>query len=111
MPPETEPIPPHDPGARLAADMVQALRALHDRVAEQTAMNTDLREAVDQLTAHFEVLGRTMEIICEKKDEGKSKFSLSDFAEAYVEAADEIMPAEDDGDEDDDDGDVRAGTG
>lgn len=107
---EPDRIPPQDPGARLAADMVESLRALHDRVAEQTAMNTELREAVDQLTAHFEVLGRAMEIICEKKDEGKSKFSLSDFAEAYVEAADEIMPAED-ADEDDDDGDVRAGTG
>ncbi len=107
---DAERIPPPDPGTRLAADMVAALHALHDRVAEQTAMNTELREAVDQLTAHFEVLGRAMEIICEKKDEGKSKFSLTDFAEAYVEAADEIMPAED-GDEDDDDGDVRAGAG
>jgi len=107
--PDAERIPPADPGARLAADMVESLRALHDRVAEQTAMNTELREAVDQLTAHFEVLGRTMEIICEKKDEGKSKFSLSDFAEAYVEAADEIMPAEDDDEPGDEDPRVRTG--
>src|SRR5574342_1357402 len=100
--PDAERIPPQDPGTRLAADMISALQALHDRVAEQTAMNTELRETVDQLTAHFEVLGRAMEIICEKKDEGKSKFSLSDFAEAHVQAADEIMPADDDepGDED-----------
>ena len=107
--PDAERIPPADPGARLAADMVESLRALHDRVAEQTAMNTELREAVDQLTAHFEVFGRTMEIICEKKDEGKSKFSLSDFAEAYVEAADEIMPAEDDDEPGDEDPRVRTG--
>ena len=107
--PDAERIPPTDPGARLAADMVESLRALHDRVAEQTAMNTELREAVDQLTAHFEVLGRAMEIICDKKDEGKSKFSLSDFAEAYVEAADEIMPAEDDDEPGDEDPRVRTG--
>ena len=108
--PDAERIPPSDPGTRLAADMVESLRALHDRVAEQTAMSTELREAVDQLTAHFEVLGRAMEIICEKKDEGKSKFTLSDFAEAYVEAADEIMPAEDDDDEPGDE-DPRVRTG
>lgn len=107
---EPERIPSQDPGARLAADMVESLRALHDRVAEQTAMNTELREAVDQLTGHFEVLGRAMEIICEKKDEGKSKFSLSDFAEAYVEAADEIMPTDDDEDEPGDE-DPRVRTG
>ena len=106
---DAERIPPQDPGTRLAADMVESLRALHDRVAEQTAMSTELREAVDQLTGHFEVFGRAMEIICEKKDEGKSKFSLSDFAEAYVEAADEIMPAEDDDEPGDEDPRVRTG--
>lgn len=101
---------PNDPGARLAADMVENLRALNDRIEQSISVQAELRESVDQLVGHCEVFSRTMEILVEQADEGKNKWSLKDFAVAYLEAADEIMPAEDDEDEPgDEDPRVRVG--
>lgn len=100
---------PEDPGARLAADMVQNLRDLSEKVEQSAAMNAELRDSIDQLVGHCEVFSRTMEILVEQADEGKNKWSLKDFAAAYLEAADEIMPAEEDEDEPgDEDPRVRA---
>ncbi len=84
-----------DPGAVLAVDMIRSLAILGERIKEATGLNVELKESVDQLIGHFEVFGRAMEIVCEKAEEGKSKWTLKDFAESYVEAADEIMPSED----------------
>lgn len=92
-----------DPGAVLAADMIKALVMLGDRIESASGLQAELKESVDQLVGHCEVFGRAMEIVIEKSEEGKSKWSLRDFAEAYVEAADEIMPTEEGEAEEDDD--------
>jgi hypothetical protein len=99
--PNGKPIDPESTGPLLAAEMLKNLVILNDQLKDGHALHVELKDSVDQLIGHFEVFGRAMEIICEQKEEGKSKFNLSDFAEAYLEAADEIMPAEDEpGDED-----------
>jgi hypothetical protein len=82
-------------GNVMAADMLRNLVILNEQLQAGHHLHSELTEKVDQLIGHFEVFGRTMEIICEQKEEGKSKFSLGDFADAYLEAADEIMPADD----------------
>ena len=91
-----KPIDPDTAGPQLAAEMVRNLALLNEQMKDGQALHVELKDSVDQLIGHCEVFGRAMEIICDQKEEGKSKFSLSDFAEAYLDAADEIMPADDD---------------
>jgi hypothetical protein len=82
-------------GNVMAADMLRNLVVLNERLKDGQALHVELKDSVDQLIGHFEVFGRAMELICDQKEEGKVKFSLGDFADAYLEAADEIMPADD----------------
>lgn len=93
---------PEEPtGQLLAAEMLKNLVILNESLKDGQALHSEMKESVDTLIGHFEIFSRTMEIICEKKDEGKVKFSLSDFAEFYLEAADEIMESEDEPGEED----------
>src|ERR1700675_2113624 len=86
---------PETAGPLLAAEMLRNLVILNEGLKDGQALHAELKESVDQLIGHFEVFGRAMELICDAKEEGKSKFTLGDFADAYLEAADEIMPADD----------------
>lgn len=91
-------VDPESVGQHMAAEMLKNMVLLNERLGNGQEISSELVEKVDTLIGHFEVFGRSMEIICEKASDGKSKWSLKDFAEAYLEAADEIMP-EDDGED------------
>ena len=93
---ESERIQPPDAGARLAADMVESLRMLQERTEQSISVQVELRDSIDKLVDHCEVFTRTAEILMEKAEEGKNKWTLKDFFTSYLEAADEIMPAEED---------------
>lgn len=106
---EAERITPADPAAALAVDMVRSLVQLGDTIKSSIVLQVELKESIDQLIGHCEVFSRAMEIVVEKKEEGKVKWGLADFAESYLEAADEIMPAdgEEEAEEEDGDPDTR----
>lgn len=101
---EAERIPSSDPGTALANDMIKSIAINSKMVEESIAMQAELRDSIDKLVDHCEVFTRTAEILMEKAEEGKNKWSLKDFFTAYLEAADEIMPAEEEEDEDEPDG-------
>lgn len=102
---EAERIPVNDPATALATDMIKSLAYNTKMVEQSIAMQAELKDSIDKLVDHCEVFTRTAEILMEKAEEGKNKWSLKDFFAAYIEAADEIMPAEEDeGDEDEPDG-------
>lgn len=105
---EAERITPADPAATLAVDMVRSLVQLGDTIKSSIVLQAELKDSIDQLIGHCEVFGRAMEIVAEKKEEGKVKWTLADFAESYLEAADEIMPAEgEEGEEEEEEDDGR----
>ena len=83
-------------GQVMAADMLKNLVILNEQLQVGHELHGELKDSVDQLIGHFEVFGRAMELICEAKEEGKMKFTLGDFADAYLAAADEIMPEDED---------------
>lgn len=95
---EPDRIPEMDPATALATDMIRALTHNSKLVEASVAMQAELKDSIDKLVDHCEVFTRTTEILMEKAEEGKNKWSLKDFFASYLEAADEIMPAED-GDE------------
>jgi len=92
-------VPDGDVGGQLATEMVKQLVLLNQNMERQNILNAELQETLDELSGYHEVYGRTMEILHEQR--GKPKLGLSDLAQAYIEAADEIMPAEDEPGEED----------
>lgn len=101
---EAERIPNTDPATALATDMIKSLAYNTKMVEQSIAIQAELKESIDKLIDHCEVFTRTAEILMEKAEEGKNKWSLKDFFVSYLEAADEIMPAEDgEGPEEEDD--------
>lgn len=87
---------PESVGNQLATELVKNLVILNRTMEENQKLSVEIRDALDQFCGHMEVVNRAMEIVVEKREEGKVKFTLADFADAMVEAADEIMPAEED---------------
>ena len=86
-------------GTALATELVKQLVILNQTLKENQALMVEVKEALEDLNDAHEVICRTMEIL--HKQRGKQKMGLQDLAAAFVEAADEIMPAEDEpGDED-----------
>lgn len=92
------------PGAIIAAEMLKNLVMLNENIQKSHQMYTQLTEQLSDLADYHETYMRAAEILIEKKEEGKSKFSISDFAEALVEAAEEVM-GDGDGEEEDEPGD------
>jgi hypothetical protein len=85
-------------GQNIAAEMLKNIVILNKRMEDGQALQERLLEKLDELVGYHEVYGLTMEILQEKR--GK-KLGISDLAEAYLEAADEIMPADDEPGEED----------
>lgn len=79
-------------GQNIAAEMLKNLILLNKRLEDGQVLQERLLEKLDEMVGYHEVYGLMMEILQEKR--GK-KLGLSDLAEAYLEAADEIMPADD----------------
>ena len=93
--------PDSDVGTHMAAKLIEQLVLLNHNMEQNRVLFTDIFDKLDDLTGYHETLGRAFELVLEKSEEGKSKWSLKDFAEAMVDAADEIMPAEDEPGEED----------
>jgi hypothetical protein len=90
-----------DRGTQLAAELVRQLAILNENMEANREIFLEIRDGLDELAGHHEVVSRAMELLLDQADEGKLKWSLRDLASAMVAAADEIMPAEDEpGDED-----------
>jgi hypothetical protein len=87
-------------GTILAANMIEQLTLLNVRLGELIAISGELHSLMDTLCGHFDVVHRAMELSTEL--EGKVKITIVDFAKKWVDAADEILPE----DEEPDDGDV-----
>lgn len=85
-------------GQNIAAEMLKNLVILNENMKTGQEMQEKLLEKLDELVGYHEVYGLMMEILQEKR--GK-KLGISDLAEAYMEAADEIMPADDEPGEED----------
>ena len=86
-------------GTALATELVKQLVILNQTLKENQALMVEVKEALEDLNDAHEVICRTMEIL--HKQRGKQKMGLQDLAAAFVEAADEIMPAEDEPGEED----------
>lgn len=92
---------PHDPAPVLAAQMVENMARLNENIVQMGEALEAVTEKLDEICGYHETFVRAMEIILDKVDDGKSKWSLPDLAKAMVQAAEEVMPAEDEpGDED-----------
>lgn len=93
---------PHDPAPVLAAQMVENMAQLNENIVRLGEALESVAEKLDEISGYHETFVRAMEMILDKADGGKSKWSVPDIAKAMVEAAEEVMPAEEDepGDED-----------
>ena len=96
-----DPATPHDPAPVLAAQMVENMARLNENVTQMGEALVAVTEKLDEICGYHETFIRAMEIILDKSDDGKSKWGLRDLAAALSEAADEVMPADEEpGDED-----------
>lgn len=83
-------------GEHLAADMLKAIVRLNENIEKSHAMYQALAEGVADLVDYHETYMRASEILIEQAEEGKMKFSLGDLVKALAEAAEEVMPDEED---------------
>jgi hypothetical protein len=79
-------------GEELALHMVEQLTILNSRIGQLIQITEGLCGLADTLNGHFEVIHLAMDIT--KGLKGKQKPTIVDFAECWVEAADEILPEE-----------------
>jgi glutamyl-tRNA reductase len=87
------------PGAVIAAAMLENLILLNRNIEKSHQLYEKLADSIADLCDYHETYMRAMEILIEQAEEGKSKFTLGDLAKATAEAATEVMP-EDDEEED-----------
>ena len=93
--PNGRPIDGDAPGAVIAAEMLKNLVLLNENIRKSHEMYEQLSDQIADLNDYHETYMRAAEILMEKSDEGKIKFSVKDFVEAMTEAAEEIMPSDD----------------
>lgn len=89
-------------GNLLAVDLLKQIVRLNENMERNQELLAGIAESLEGLAGYHEVYQRACEIVVERVEEGsKSKWTMADFADCVVEAADEIMPADDEpGDED-----------
>lgn len=95
------PLDGEAPGAVIAAEMLKNLVLLNENIRRSHEMYEQLVDQLADLNDYHETYMRAVEILIEKSDEGKNKFSMKDIVEAMAEAAEEIMPSEDEPGEED----------
>lgn len=89
------------PGALIATEMLKNLILLNERIEKSHQMYEQLAASIADLCDYHETYMRAMEILVEQADEGKMKFSMGDLVKAIAEAAEEVMPSEDEPGEED----------
>jgi len=97
MPPDNgRPVDPEPAGQVLAAEMLKNLVILNQNIEKSQAIQAQISDALADLADYHETYMRAAEIIIEKSEGGKIKFSVADFAKALAEAAEEVMGEEED---------------
>ena len=89
-------------GNVMAAEMLKNLIRLNENIEKSHRVYETLAASLADLCDYHETYMRATEILVDQAEEGKSKFTLGDFAKAVAEAAAEVMPEE--GEEDDEPG-------
>ncbi len=100
--PNGRPMDGETAGQHIAAEMLKNIVRLNENIEKSHKIYAALAESVAALVDYHESYMRAMEMLVEQADEGKSKFSLGDLAQAMSEAAAEVMP--EDGEEEDEPG-------
>lgn len=95
------PLDGEAPGAVIAAEMLKNIVLLNENIRRSHEMYEQLSDQLADLNDYHETYMRAVEILIEKSEEGKNKFSMKDLVEAMAEAAEEIMPGEDEPGEED----------
>jgi len=95
------PMDGEPPAAIIAAEMLKNLVLLNEAIRKSHDMYEQLSDQIADLNDYHETYMRAVEILIEKSDEGKIKFSMKDVVEAMAEAAEEVMPSEDEPGEED----------
>ena len=94
------PQKPRLTGEELAASRVEQLVILNERIGQLIQVTSEHNALADELCGHFDVVHLAMDHA--KGLEGKVKPTIVDFAKCWVEAADEILP-----EDEEDDGGIR----
>jgi len=89
--PNGRPFEPEAPGPIIAAEMLKNLVLLNANIEKTHQLYTEIAAALADLTDYHETYMRASEIVIEKAEQGKTKFSVLDFAKAMVEAAEDVM--------------------
>ena len=96
--PNGRPMNDESAGQHIAAEMLKNIVRLNENIEKSHKLYAALAEGISDLADYHETYMRAMEILIEKSEEGKSKFTLADLARATAEAAEEVMP-DDEGEE------------
>jgi hypothetical protein len=90
------------PGAIIAAEMLKNLVLLNENIRRSHELYERLEQKIDDLAGYHETYMCAIDILMEKAEEGKNKFSLSDVINAMAEASAEVLgePEDEPGDED-----------
>lgn len=87
------------PGAIIAAEMLRNIVLLNENIKKSHEIYERLADALADLTDYHETYMRATEIMIEKSDQGKAKWTVKEFALALSEAAEEVMGEEEEEDE------------
>ena len=93
---------PKPTGEQLMLEMLENIVLMNKHLHEGAKRTEVVVSLLDELVDWFNVMDKTFEILHEQR--GK-KFNVADIAQAWCEAAEEILPEE----EEDGSGDVLAG--
>jgi len=94
---ETQPHPNGEPpGAIIAAEMLRNIVLLNENIKKSHEIYERLADSLADLADYHETYMRAAEILIEKSDEGKNKFSGKDIVLALAEAAEEVMGEQED---------------
>jgi len=90
------------PGAVLLAELLKSLVILNETMRANQERYERLEQKLDDLAGYHETYMCAVEILMEKSEEGKNKFTMSDVIHAMAEAASEVLgePEDEPGDED-----------
>lgn len=85
--------------SNIAAEMLRNVIELNVKVVENQKLYVALLEKLDELCGYFEAFTLACDILTEKISDGKDKITAKDIVSAISEAAAEVIPSEDDGDD------------
>jgi hypothetical protein len=85
------PFEPEAPGPIIAAEMLKNLVLLNANIEKSHQIYERLADTMADLADYHETYMRAAEIIIEKSEQGRVKFTGADLAKALAEAAEDVM--------------------